>query len=115
MGDVLIRDLDKDVIDAMTSKAKLYGRSLEGQLRAVIEAAAPFTPEERVEASRRLREGQEEIKDFDVRTAEEIFERASMTKDELEAMFQAIDKLFPNGPIDVCVEDIIREEREARP
>jgi plasmid stability protein len=69
MVEVLIRDLDENVIDAMKSKAKLYGRSLESQLRAVIEAAVPFTPEERVEASRRLREGQQEVKDFDVRAA----------------------------------------------
>ena len=70
MGQVLIRDLDDDVIDAMKSKAKIHGRSLESQLRAVIEAAAPFTPEERVKSAEYLQSlGGPILEDFDVRAA----------------------------------------------
>ena len=48
--------------------------------------------------------------------AKEILEHAApMTAADFETMFEKIDKLFPDGPIDVRSEDIIREEREARP
>ena len=35
-----------------------------------------------------------------------------MTPEELAKMFEELDQLFPNGPITVSIEDMIREERE---
>lgn len=55
VGRVLVRNLEKDVIDALRLKAKLKGHSLEHELRTIIRAAAPFTPEERVALSRKIR------------------------------------------------------------
>jgi len=43
-----------------------------------------------------------------------LMQAAPMTSEELAKMFEEIDKLYPNGPINVSIEDIIREEREAR-
>jgi len=41
-----------------------------------------------------------------------LMQAAPITAQDLDQMFKEIDKLFPNGPIDVCIEDLIREERE---
>jgi plasmid stability protein len=55
MPDVLIRNIDQETLDAFKSKAELNGRSLNEELRQLLERNRPYTPEERVEASRRLR------------------------------------------------------------
>lgn len=45
--------------------------------------------------------------------AKEILTQAApMTREELEQMFQEIDAMFPDSPITVSIEDMIREERE---
>ena len=45
--------------------------------------------------------------------AKDILERAApMTRDELKRMFQEIDATFPDGPINMSIEDMIRDERE---
>ncbi len=48
MAQVLIRNLPQDIIEAHRARAKAHGRSLEQELREVIERAAPYTPEERL-------------------------------------------------------------------
>lgn len=48
MAQVLIRNLRDDVLEAHRSRAKARGRSLEQELRELIEKSAPYTPEERV-------------------------------------------------------------------
>jgi antitoxin FitA len=55
MGQVLVRNLENDVIEAIKLKAGLKGHSLEEELREIIRSAAPLTPEERVALSRRIR------------------------------------------------------------
>lgn len=55
MGQVLIRNVDDRIIERFGLRAKLKGHSLEHELRTIIRAAAPFTPEERVALSRRIR------------------------------------------------------------
>jgi plasmid stability protein len=55
MGQVLVRNLEKDVIEAIKLKAGLKGHSLEEELREIIRNAAPLTPEERVALSRKIR------------------------------------------------------------
>lgn len=79
MGQVLIRNLDDEVIASLKLRAELKGKSLEQELRDVISAAAPLTPDEKVTVSRRLRE-QFAREEFDVKAAirwgrdDEVFE-----------------------------------------
>jgi plasmid stability protein len=69
VGQVLVRNLDDDVIERLKTKADLKGHSLEQELRDVLTAAAPLTPEEKVTLSRRIRSSSPPLKDFDVRAA----------------------------------------------
>ena len=55
MGQVLVRNLDDEVIEAIGLKAELKGHSLEQELRDILKAAAPLTPRERVALSRKIR------------------------------------------------------------
>jgi plasmid stability protein len=55
MGQVLVRHLDDDVIEAIRLKAELKRHSLEQELRDILKAAAPLTPSERVALSRKIR------------------------------------------------------------
>ena len=55
MAQVLIRNLDEDTVESYRQKAKIKGISLEQELRDLLERNRPFTPEERVAVSRRLR------------------------------------------------------------
>jgi plasmid stability protein len=54
MGQVLIRNIPDDVIEKLKRKAEINGHSLEQELREIITRAAPFTPQERVELSKRI-------------------------------------------------------------
>ena len=69
MGQVLVRNLDDDVIERLKRKAKLKGHSLEQELREVIIAAAPLTPEERIALFERLRSLSPPLHHVDVRAA----------------------------------------------
>jgi plasmid stability protein len=69
MGQVLVRNLDDQVIEKLKFKAELKGHSLEQELREVISAAAPLTPDEKVALARRLRAKSPPMHDFDVRAA----------------------------------------------
>jgi plasmid stability protein len=55
MAQVIVRNLDEKVVDALKCKAELHGHSLEQELRDVLTKAARLTPEERLAFSRRLR------------------------------------------------------------
>lgn len=55
MAQVLVRNLDEDTVESYRQKAKIKGISLEQELRNLLEANKPFTPEERVAASRAIR------------------------------------------------------------
>ncbi|HVL71551.1 MAG TPA: hypothetical protein VM434_06660 [Beijerinckiaceae bacterium] len=61
MGEVLVRDLDDDTIETYRLKARVKGISLEQELRNLIEANKPFTPEERVAVSRHFRSQFKEV------------------------------------------------------
>lgn len=52
MGQVLIRNVPDDTIASFKQKAELNGRSLEQELRELLERNKPFTVEERVAMSR---------------------------------------------------------------
>jgi plasmid stability protein len=53
MGQLLIRNLSDDTIEAYKAKAQLAGTSLEQYLRNLIEANKPYTREERGRMVRR--------------------------------------------------------------
>jgi antitoxin FitA len=69
MGQVLVRNLDDQVIEGLKHKAELKGHSLEQELREVITAAAPLTPEEKVALAKRLRALSPSMHGVDVRSA----------------------------------------------
>lgn len=69
MGQVLVRNLDDGVIDNLKARAELKGRSLEQELRDILAAAAPLTPEEKVALYRKIRAKSPPLKDFDIRAA----------------------------------------------
>jgi plasmid stability protein len=52
MGQVLIRNVPEDTIASFKQKAEINGRSLEQELRDLLERNKPFTVEERVALSR---------------------------------------------------------------
>jgi antitoxin FitA len=55
MGQVLIRNLPDDLIEAYKAKARLNGKSLEQELRDLMMAHRTFTPAERVAFADRIR------------------------------------------------------------
>jgi plasmid stability protein len=69
MGQVLVRNLDDHVIERLKHKAALKGHSLEQELRDVIMAAAPLTPDEKIALFKRLRSLSPPLYDVDVRAA----------------------------------------------
>lgn len=69
MAQVLVRNLEKGVIKRLKIKAELKGRSLEQELREIITAAAPLSPEEKVVRVRRIRAMSPPLEGFDVRAA----------------------------------------------
>lgn len=56
MGQILVRNVSDRAIDSFKFRARMKGTSLEQELRELIEAHAPFTPEERAAAARAVRE-----------------------------------------------------------
>ena len=54
MGQVLIRNVPDDTINSYKQRAELNGRSLEQELRDLLERNKTFTTEERVALSRRF-------------------------------------------------------------
>jgi plasmid stability protein len=69
MGQVLVRNLDDHVIEQLKHKAEIKGHSLEQELRDLITAAAPLTPDEKVALARRLRAMSPPLQHVDVRAA----------------------------------------------
>lgn len=55
MARVLVRNLEDEIVNALKSKAKLHGHSLEQELRDILAEAARPTVEERLALSDRLR------------------------------------------------------------
>jgi plasmid stability protein len=52
MPDVLVRDLDSQVLKRLQIRARQHGRSLQGEVKAILEAVAPLPMSE----ARRLAE-----------------------------------------------------------
>lgn len=54
MGQILVRNVSDHALETFRKRAKARGTSLEQVIRELIEAHAPYTPQERAEASRRI-------------------------------------------------------------
>jgi antitoxin FitA len=63
MADIHI-ELDDDLIRSLRATAELKGRTLEEELRDIINRAAPLTPQERVMLSDRIRAQQAKPSDL---------------------------------------------------
>jgi plasmid stability protein len=46
MAQVLVRDLDSMVVERLKIRARHHGRSLQGEVKAILEAAAPLSMSE---------------------------------------------------------------------
>ncbi|OYW68091.1 MAG: hypothetical protein B7Z40_04510 [Bosea sp. 12-68-7] len=55
MGQVLVRGVHDETIDAYRDKARLNNRSLEEELRCLLEANRPYTAAERMAVSQAAR------------------------------------------------------------
>ena len=55
MAQVIVRNLDDAVVEALRAKAQLHKRSLEHELRLILTAAARSTPEERIALAEQIR------------------------------------------------------------
>ncbi len=56
MAEVLVRDLDSDTVERLKSRAKRHGRSLQGEAKAILEAAATYSMEEARQVTRQWRQ-----------------------------------------------------------
>ena len=56
MSDLLVRDLDPGVVERLKQRADRHGRSLQGEAKAILEAAATFSMDETRQAAARWRE-----------------------------------------------------------
>ena len=46
MPHILVRDLDSDIVERLKSRAKQHGRSLQGEVKAILEETVPMTMSE---------------------------------------------------------------------
>lgn len=46
MPHILVRDVDADIVERLKSRAKQHGRSLQGEVKAILEEATPMTMSE---------------------------------------------------------------------
>jgi plasmid stability protein len=56
MAQVLVRDLDPETLEHLKSRAKLHGRSLQGELKVILESAAVLSMSEARQTSERWRQ-----------------------------------------------------------
>jgi antitoxin FitA len=54
MGQILVRNVPDETIQAYKDRAKIKGTSLEQEIRNLLEANRPYTPEERYAVALRL-------------------------------------------------------------
>jgi plasmid stability protein len=55
MAQVIVRNLDDEVVAALKRNAARHRRSLEGELRAILTAAARLSPDDKLAMSREIR------------------------------------------------------------
>jgi plasmid stability protein len=57
MAEVLVRDLSPATIQRLKKRARRHGRSLQAELKSILEGAAPLSMEEFWAAANRIRGG----------------------------------------------------------
>jgi plasmid stability protein len=55
MAQVIVRNLDDAVVQALKAKAELHGRALEQELREILIQASGLSPEDKLELVNRIR------------------------------------------------------------
>lgn len=55
MAQILVRDLAPETLEQLKSRAKQHGRSLQGEVKAILESAAVFSMDAARQASERWR------------------------------------------------------------
>lgn len=55
MAQVIVRNLDERVVQALKTRAELHGRALEQELRDILTRASELTPEEKLALADRIR------------------------------------------------------------
>ena len=55
MAQVLVRDLDPETLEHLKRRAKMHGRSLQGELKLILESAAVFSVSEARQTNERWR------------------------------------------------------------
>ena len=55
MAQILVRGLDAKTVDRLKARAKLNGRSLQGEVKLILQGAAGYGREEALEALRKFR------------------------------------------------------------
>jgi len=55
MAQFLVRDLDAKAVERLKARAKRHGRSLQGEVKQVLEQATGYSLEEALEAAGRIR------------------------------------------------------------
>jgi plasmid stability protein len=55
MAQILVRDLSPDIVARLKKQASGHGRSLQGEVKAILESAAPLSMEEARELAAKLR------------------------------------------------------------
>jgi len=53
MAQVLVRDLDEKLVDRLKERAKDHGRSLQGEVKSILEGSVKYTMEEALEVAKR--------------------------------------------------------------
>lgn len=56
MAQILVRDLDTALVDRLKGQAEQHGRSLQGEVKAILEASARLSPSEAREIAGRWRQ-----------------------------------------------------------
>ena len=59
MAQILVRDLNPDVIERLKGQAKRHGRSLQGEVKVILESAAKLPMGEARQLAARLRQSLE--------------------------------------------------------
>jgi plasmid stability protein len=59
MAQILVRDLSPDIVDRLKNRAERNGRSLQGEVKVILESAAKLSMAEAREVARQLRQSLE--------------------------------------------------------
>ena len=53
MPHILVRDVDSDIVERLKSRAKQHGRSLQGEVKAILSESVPYSMKQALEVSKK--------------------------------------------------------------